>query len=116
MVTAKSDQTGQCLALLRWTGLLSIGVRRAAQEKVVTFFDLLQRIGVVISVGRCKDSTRSRKSTALRTYDVTGMSPQSMTLAQELNGFALSGTLYPPLNPTLREPLYSQPKVSTGLF
>lgn len=47
------------------------------------------------------------------TYEVTGMSPQSMTLAQELKGFALSGTLYPPLNPTLREPLRPrEPKVS----
>lgn len=42
------------------------------------------------------------------TYEVTGMSPQSMTLAHELKGFALSGTLYPPLNPTLREPLCPQ--------
>ena len=38
------------------------------------------------------------------THDVTGMSPQSITFAQELNGFASSGTLYPPLNPTFREP------------
>jgi len=60
MVATKGDQTRQCLALLGWAGLLSICVRRAAQEKVVAFFDLLQRVGVVISVGRCKDSTRSR--------------------------------------------------------
>jgi len=38
------------------------------------------------------------------TNDVTGMSPQSSTLAQELNGFTSSGTLYPPLNPTRCEP------------
>ena len=37
-------------------------------------------------------------------YEVTGMSPQSMTVAQLLNGLASSGTLYPPLNRTLREP------------
>lgn len=40
----------------------------------------------------------------MESYEVTGISPQSMTLAQELKGFALSGTLYPPLNPILREP------------
>ena len=39
------------------------------------------------------------------TYEVTGISPQSNTLAQLLNGFAPSGTLYPPLKRTLREPL-----------
>ena len=38
-------------------------------------------------------------------YDVTGISPQSRTVAQLLKGFASSGTLYPPLNRTLREPL-----------
>jgi hypothetical protein len=30
---------------------------------------------------------------AQQTYEVTGISPQSITLAQELNGFASSGTL-----------------------
>lgn len=37
-------------------------------------------------------------------YDVTGISPQSMTLAQLLKGFVSSGTLYPPLKRTFREP------------
>jgi hypothetical protein len=32
------------------------------------------------------------------TYEVTGMSPQSSTVAQLLNGFVFRGTLYPPLN------------------
>ena len=42
-----------------------------------------------------------------RTYDVTGMSPQSRTVAQLLNGFVSNGTLYPPLKPTLREPVFT---------
>lgn len=36
-----------------------------------------------------------------RTYEVTGMSPQSRTVAQLLNGFVSRGTLYPPLKAVL---------------
>jgi hypothetical protein len=35
-------------------------------------------------------------------YEVTGISPQSRTRAQELKGFVASGTLYPPLHPSVR--------------
>jgi hypothetical protein len=38
-------------------------------------------------------------------YEVTGISPQSKTVAQLLKGFVSNGTLYPPLKPTLREPM-----------
>jgi hypothetical protein len=48
VVTSKSDQTRQCLALLRRTRLVGMGVRCAAQKEVVAFFDLLERIRVVI--------------------------------------------------------------------
>lgn len=41
-------------------------------------------------------------------YEVTGISPQSSTVAQELNGLVSSGTLYPPLNRTLREPFSTE--------
>lgn len=37
-------------------------------------------------------------------YDVTGISPQSRTVAQLLKGFVSKGTLYPPLKPILCEP------------
>jgi hypothetical protein len=47
-----------------------------------------------------------------RAYDVTGISPQSRTVAQLLNGFVSSGTLYPPLKPTLREPMFSNQGIS----
>ena len=36
---------------------------------------------------------RSTQRTKLKTYDVTGISPQSITLAQSLNGLAARGTL-----------------------
>jgi hypothetical protein len=87
---------------------VGIGVWCSAQKKVVAFFDLLQSVGIVVSSVQCQQLQMPSNHSVESTYDVTGMSPQSMTLAQELKGFALSGTLYPPLNPTLREPLCSQ--------
>lgn len=36
------------------------------------------------------------------------MSPQSITFPQKLNGLDFNGTLYPPLNPSFREPLFFQ--------
>lgn len=75
----------------------------AAQKEVVTFLNLLQRKGVVVP--RLKSALEIILASMTAAYEVTGISPQSITLAQELNGFACSGTLYPPLNPILREPL-----------
>jgi hypothetical protein len=55
----------------------------------VSVFDLLEGIVVVVS-GVCK-----RKSPTLGkgpgTYEVTGISPQSMTLPQKLNGLDFIG-------------------------
>lgn len=45
-------------------------------------------------------------------YEVTGMSPQSRTVAQLLKGFVSNGTLYPPLKPTLREPMDTNKGIS----
>ena len=45
-------------------------------------------------------------------YEVTGISPQSRTVAQLLNGFVSNGTLYPPLKPTLREPMFASEGIS----
>jgi hypothetical protein len=42
-------------------------------------------------------------------YDVTGISPQSNTRAQELNGFVAKGTLYPPLPSSVRKPPARRP-------
>lgn len=44
----------------------------------------------------------------MRTYEVTGISPQSITVAQLSNGFVSRGTLYPPLKRTFREPMQQQ--------
>lgn len=79
----------------------------------MAFFDLLDGEFVVVSVGLSVLLVRRRRSSFWTgfTYEVTGISPQSMTVAHELNGFASSGTLYPPLNPTLREPLTPHKKI-----
>ena len=78
-----------------------MGIWFAAQQQVVTLFNLLKRISVVVPAHMTKSaSARSPHSDPDKahmrwkaTYEVTGMSPQSMTLAHELNGFASSGTL-----------------------
>lgn len=109
MVAPKRDKTRQRLSLLRRAGLVGIRMRSATQEQVMPLFNLLERVGVIIPIAsNCKPSIPQSHAIHSSTYDVTGISPQSMTFAHESNGFALSGTLYPPLNPTLREPLHSQ--------
>lgn len=67
----------------------------------MTLFDLLDGVGVVVTALLSASFSRA---TVQLPYEVTGISPQSNTLAQLLNGFASSGTLYPPLKRTLREP------------
>lgn len=44
---------------------------------------------------------KKEKRDMAQTYEVTGMSPQSNTVAQLLKGFVSRGTLYPPLKPNL---------------
>lgn len=68
------------------------------------FLNLLDRIGIVIA----SEVSKIRHESIILTYEVTGISPQSKTVAQELNGFASSGTLYPPLNRILREPFNAE--------
>lgn len=69
----------------------------------MSFLDLVDGIGIVVS--NTPISTVTVVLHAGGTYEVTGISPQSSTVAQLSNGFASRGTLYPPLNRTLREPL-----------
>jgi hypothetical protein len=75
----------------------------------VAFFDLVNGVCIIITISS-SEVFSSRK--LLKTYEVTGMSPQSITVAQLLNGLASRGTLYPPLKRTLREPLHTQTTVS----
>ena len=86
--------------MLRDAGERGVCSGLAHEHAVVAFFDLVKCPGVIVT------SRVSSRLVELRhhTYDVTGMSPQSMTVAQSLNGLASNGTLYPPLNRTLREP------------
>lgn len=77
----------------------------------MALFDLLDCVGVVIAISLVND-TVFRWCFDYTTYDVTGMSPQSRTLAQLLKGFVSSGTLYPPLKRTLREPFAVEKLVS----
>ena len=79
----------------------------------MAFFDLLDGIGIVIAM-RLLDFPIIKLFNR-EPYEVTGISPQSNTVAQLWNGFASRGTLYPPLNRTLREPL-PEPKISLGFI
>ena len=58
----------------------------------MAFLDLVEGVGVVVAV-LFLASFLDHYALNSRTYEVTGMSPQSSTVAQELNGFASSGTL-----------------------
>lgn len=99
VVATQSDQTWKCLALLRPSFDMCIGLGRAGEKCVMAFLDLLQGIGIIvtimISVFKCESSLTVAKESS-STYEVTGISPQSMTVAQLLKGLASSGTLYPP--------------------
>lgn len=50
VVTTKSDQARQSSSLLGWARLVSMGVGRTTQEKVVALLNLLERKSVVVTV------------------------------------------------------------------
>lgn len=60
------------------------------------FFDLVQGVGVVVPEAVLASLAR-RGAGRGDAHEVTGMSPQSSTVAQLLKGFVSRGTLYPPL-------------------
>lgn len=76
----------------------------------MTFFDLVESPGVVVPMRLTISVVGCLKWK--KTYEVTGISPQSRTVAQLLKGFVSSGTLYPPLKPTLREPMRAKKGIS----
>lgn len=92
MIASESDDSWQRLALLRWTRFLSVGGWVAHKNAVVAFFNLVNSPGVVVSALQSAPKAHSY-SVGLETHEVTGISPQSSTVAQLLNGFASSGTL-----------------------
>ena len=61
----------------------------------MALLDLVKRKGVVVS--RMGVNTPTSERLIGFPYEVTGISPQSRTVAQLLKGFVSSGTLYPPL-------------------
>ena len=65
----------------------------AHEEAVVTFFDLLDRVRIVVAENASVLVSSSVTVWDVGTYDVTGTSPQSITVAQLLNGLASRGTL-----------------------
>ncbi len=73
----------------------------------MSFLDLVDGVGVIVSATTVRTAAPTTTIDG-RAYEVTGMSPQSSTFAQLSNGFASRGTLYPPLNRTLREPFRLQ--------
>lgn len=48
MVTSKGDQTRKSGTLLGRTRLIRVSVRRAAQQEVVAFLNLLKRVRVIV--------------------------------------------------------------------
>lgn len=59
----------------------------------MTFFNLLDRVGIVVTEDVSVLSVSAKTIDKVETYDVTGTSPQSSTVAQLLKGLASSGTL-----------------------
>ena len=102
-------EEGQCDGVVSaegydaWEGLFVFGgadlvrIRGwcAHEEAVVPFFDLLDCVGIVVA-GMCQlvgSIWGGLTGVYMETYDVTGTSPQSSTVAQLLNGLASRGTL-----------------------
>lgn len=90
VVAAHGDDTWESLALCRQPRLFSVGGRLAHEDAVVAFLDLVDCPFRVIPVDGQTDASAIQVQCA---YDVTGTSPQSITVAQLSNGFAASGTL-----------------------
>ena len=63
----------------------------------MALFNLVQSPAVVVAIDSVSEWAKEIDRIGLCAYLVTGMSPQSRTVAQLLKGFVASGTLYPPL-------------------
>lgn len=93
MIAAQGYDAREGLFVLGGADLFCVGSGCAREEAVVAFFDLLDCMGVVVAgavSGFCSSSALAWKG---GTHDVTGMSPQSTTVAQLLKGLASRGTL-----------------------
>ena len=101
MVASQGDDSRISLALQRWTSFVCVGSWSALEDRVMPLFDLLDSPCIIVANSIRREGSLQRSQS---THEVTGISPQSSTVAQLSNGFASRGTLYPPLNRTLREP------------
>lgn len=102
VVASEGDDTWEDFSVLGDADVVGFRCGCPHEDAVVAFFDLLEGPFVVVSASQSAVYLGCRLKWS--TYEVTGISPQSITFAQLLNGFASSGTLYPPLKRTLREP------------
>lgn len=102
VVTAQRDDTGKCLALLRGAELVGVGGGGTREDAVMTLLDLVKSPSVVVPEVSSLIIQGIQSTLELgRTYEVTGISPQSSTVAQLSKGLVSRGTLYPPLKPHL---------------
>jgi hypothetical protein len=92
VVAAQGDDSGEGLAILGRAFLLGVCLGLAGEDAVVAFFDLVEGVGVVVS-GVMLVTLVGFGTVSSVPYEVTGMSPQSSTVAQLLKGFVSRGTL-----------------------
>lgn len=95
VVSAEGDDARKSLALDRGAPLVRVRDGGAGEDVEVSLLNLTEGKGVVISW-----QVSGNPPLLMRlgqTYEVTGISPQSRTVAQLLNGLVFRGTLYPPL-------------------
>lgn len=91
VVSAESDNSWESLAMLGNSWLFGIGCRLSHEDAVVALFDLVKSPLVVVSESHVRFALQQHSNSIA--YEVTGISPQSITFAQSLNGFASRGTL-----------------------
>ena len=93
VVATEGDDAGKGLFVLGRALLFCICGRCAHEETVVTFFDLLDCVGIIVAGDVLVLDISGVIAWERGTYDVTGISPQSNTVAQLLKGLASRGTL-----------------------
>ena len=101
MVATKRDDARQGLALDCGAPLVRICRGRAREDLEMAVLNLLEGPSVVVSSSLSVLGVSAKRNA---THDVTGISPQSSTVAQLLKGLVLRGTLYPPLSSWLALP------------
>ena len=94
MVAAEGYDAGEGLFVFGGADLFCVCGWGPHEEAVVAVFDLLDCVGIVVA-GRTSvlGSSNGASFGEERTHDVTGTSPQSITVAQLLKGLASRGTL-----------------------